>query len=335
MAAPPPATMAAVVYDPAGPLGMRLAPAHPVPSPGPKQLLIRVHAAGINPVDYKLPSIMGRLIRGKGVGLDFSGVVERAGDAAGGGFARGDRVFGNCSGSLAEFAVADASACAKLPDALSHADAAALPTVALTGMQSLLDHGFKAGDRVLIPGASGGTGSVGVQLAKRCLGASHVTGVCSGANAGWVRELGADVAADYTAGAEALEAALRRVTAEGGPYDICYDTVTSPEDTDYEPLARKLLKPGGKHVAINGGGLDWVRTFLSGATGCNWQRRDYALVMKRTDGAQLAQCAAWAAEGKLRARVEATFALDAQGVQAAFEKLKGRRTRGKLVITVA
>ena len=328
-----PKTMKAVLYDSSGPHSMRLAPAAPVPSPGPAQLLVRVSAASINPVDYKLPKlpIVGWLLKGKGVGLDFAGTVEAVGASAPGGFAPGDRVFGNCSGALAEFAVADAKAVAKVPPAVPLRDAASLPTVALTGMQSLLDNGFKAGDRVLIAGASGGTGACGVQLAK-CLGASHVTGICSAANAPLVRSLGADLAADYTRGEAALLAELKAQP----PYDMCYDCVTSPEDTNYEPLSRQVLKPGAMHVAINGSGGDWTRALLGKALGLNLQRRHYALVMKRTDGAQLAQVAGWVAEGKLKALLDGPgFSLTEADVKAAFDKLKGRRTKGKLVFNIA
>jgi NADPH:quinone reductase-like Zn-dependent oxidoreductase len=281
-------------------------------------------------VDYKLGSlpIVGWLLRGKGVGLDFSGVVERVGAAAGA-FAPGDRVYGNCSGSLAQFAVADASAIAKLPAGISHAHAASLPTVALTGLQSLLDNGFREGDRVLVAGASGGTGAVGVQLAK-CLGASHVTGICSAANAALVTSLGADAVADYTHG----DAALYDELAKGAPYDICYDTVTSPEDQAYEPLARRVLKRGGCHVAINGGGADWTRALLSKALGFNLQRAHYSLVLKRPDAAQLAQVAQWVEQGKLKPLVDTTYQFEEAQVHAAFDKLKSRRTKGKLVVTM-
>jgi NADPH:quinone reductase-like Zn-dependent oxidoreductase len=332
MAAPPslPAAMRAVVYSGTGKHHMTMRDAVPVPAPGPKQVLVRVHAAGINPVDYKLPTlpIVGWLLRGKGVGLDFSGVVERCGSDAGD-LRAGDRVYGNCSGALAQYAVADASAVAKLPPSISHADAASLPTVALTGMQCLLEHGFRPGDRVLIPGASGGTGAAGVQIAK-ALGASHVTGVCSGANAELVRSLGADAVLDYTKGEKVLAEEL----AAHAPFDIAYDTVTSPEDTNYEPLARKVLKRGGMHVAINGGGADWTRALLSAATGMNLQRRDYALVLKHPDAAQMAQVASWVTEGKLKPLVDTRFPFTEEAVHAAFDKLKGRRTKGKLVVDI-
>lgn len=324
--------MRAVLYDAVAPHHMKFEPAAPIPTPGPKQLLVRVHAAGINPVDYKLPTlpIIGRLLRGRGAGLDFSGVVERVGSAVGDQFSPGDRVYGNCKGSLADYSVADAGAVAKLPEGISHVDAASLPVVALTGLQSMHEHGFREGQRILIVGASGGTGAIGVQLAK-CLGASQVTGICSSSNAELVRSLGADAVVDYAKGEEGM---LKELTGLG-PFDFAYDCVTSPDDPDYEPLSRKVLKPDSPHIAINGGGFDWVRSLLSKAIGFNLQRRNFALVMKRDDSKQLAQIAEWVKEGRLKALVEATSPLTEEAVHAAFDKLKSRRTKGKLVITVA
>ena len=328
-----PATMRAVVYDGSAAHHMRMKSDAPVPKPGASQVLVRVAAAGINPVDYKLGAmpVVGWLLRGKGVGLDVSGTVEACGAvAASKGFSPGDRVFGNCSGSLAEFAVAEVADIAKLPAAMTHHEAASLPVAALTGLQSLEEYGrIKAGDRVLIPGASGGTGALGVQLAK-CLGASHVTGVCSAANAQLARELGCDAVADYGQG----EAALRAAVAQHGPYDLVYDTVSSPEDQNYGPLARQVLKPGAMHVAINGSGGEWTRALLSKATGLNLQRKHFALMLKRNDGAGLARIAAWVEQKKLRPLLDSTHSFSEAGVHAAFDKLKSRRAKGKIVITM-
>ena len=326
-----PATMRAVLYDSAPPHQMRMKADVPVPKPGASQVLVRVAAAAINPVDFKLGAmpVVDWLLRGKGVGLDFSGTVEAAGAGATG-FAKGDRVFGNCSGTLAEFAVAEAADVARVPASLSHTDAASLPLAGLTSLQSLERGGVKEGDRVLIPGATGGTGALGVQLAK-CLGAAHVTGVCSAANAPLARELGCDAVADYAQGADALRAAV----AEHGPYDVVYDTVTSPEDQDYGPLAREVLKPGGMHVAINGSGGEWTRALLSKATGLRLQRSNYDLLLKKNDGAGVARLAAWAEAKQLRPLVDSVHPFTEEGVGAAFAKLKSRRAKGKIVVAVA
>ena len=326
-----PATMRAVVYDGSGPHHMKLKADAPVPKPGATQVLVRVAAAAINPIDYKLGSmpVVGWLLRGRGVGLDFSGTVEAAG-ASVSAFRPGDRVFGNGGGTLAEFALAEAADIAKVPASVTHADAASLPLVGLTSLQALELGGCKPGARVLIPGATGGTGSLGVQIAK-CLGAAHVTGVCSAANAPLARDLGCDAVADYAQGPEALRAAVEA----HGPYDVVYDTVTSPEDPDYGPLARAVLKPGGMHVAINGSAGDWTRSLLSKATGLGLQRKQYALLLKKNDGAGVARLAAWLEAKQLRPLLDSTHALTEEGVQAAFAKLKSRRAKGKIVVTIA
>jgi NADPH:quinone reductase-like Zn-dependent oxidoreductase len=326
-----PSAMRAVVYDSAPPHHMRLKADAPVPKASASQVLVRVAAAAINPIDYKLGTmpVVGWMLRGKGVGMDFSGTVEDAGSDAGT-YKKGDRVFGSCSGALAEFAVAEAKDIAKAPASLSHAEAASLPLVGLTSLQSLERAGVKSGDRVLIPGATGGTGALGVQIAK-ALGAAHVTGICSAANAQLARDLGCDAAVDYAQSPEALQKAV----AEHGPYDAVYDTVTSPEDPDYGPLSRSVVKPGGMIVAINGSGGDWTRALLSKATGVNMQRSGFDLLLKQNDGAGVARLAGWVEEKKLRPLIDSTHPFTAEGVDAAFAKLKSRRAKGKVVVAVA
>lgn len=262
------------------------------------------------------------------LGRDFSGVVARTSSPE---FAVGDRVFGNClTAGVAEYTVADASAIAKLPDSASHAEAASLPVAVLTGLQAFVEHGkLKAGDKVLIPGASGGTGSLGVQLAK-CLGASLVAGICSKANAELVKSLGADVVVDYAEGEEAMEKALQGTA----PFDLTYDCVTSPEDTNYELLSRKLLKPGGMHVAINGADSDWMRLIFSTRCGLNLHRKDYRLFTSHPSGEQLTQVMGWIGEGKLKPLLDSRVPFEEAAVLDAYARLKGRRVKGKLVVDI-
>ena len=174
-----------------------------VPKPQPKdnELLIRVQAAGVNPVDWKiregfisnmsLPSILGE---------DFSGVVEAVGPEVKN-FRRGDLVFGEVadnSGSYAEYAIAPASQVAKKPAALDFLQAAALPVASLTAWQALFDvANLESGQKVLIHAAAGGVGGFAVQFAK--LKGAHVIGTASAENADYVRQLGADEAIDYHA----------------------------------------------------------------------------------------------------------------------------------------
>lgn len=328
--------MRAVLYGSKGAMVMTngvAVPPGPSKSLDPGQLLVRVHACALNPVDYKLGSlpVVSWMLRGKAVAQDFAGTVERVGTSASNSFAVGDRVFGRARGSLAEFAVADASAVAKLPARVSMTDGASLTTVGLTSLQALREgNGCASGASVLVIGASGGCGSMGVQIAKLC--GAKVTAVCSGQNADSVRALGADVVADYTQG----DTAMLSVLQTQAPFDCIYDCVTSPEDKDYTPLARQLLKPdGGKLIAINGGGGAWTRTLLGRMMGMNLHPRWYKLILCRSDAGQLQELAQWVASGTVKPQVETIFPFTQEGVDEAYKCLKSRRTRGKLVVTVA
>ena len=327
-----PASMRAVVYGPSA-TPMVLNASAPAPkAPGPQQVLVQVRACGINPIDYKLGTLplVGWLLRGKGVAQDFAGVVHTVGQGVTG-VSAGDRVFGSAGGSLAEYTVADMAAVTKLPTQMSFVEGASLPTAALTSLQALREAGgCTSGSNVLVIGASGGCGSLGVQIAKAC-GAARVTGVCSAKNADAVRALGADVVADYSAG----DAQLLSVLQTQAPFDVVYDTVTSPEDKNYTAIARQLLKRDtGKLVAINGPGGAWTRMFLSRLTGLNLQPSGYSLVLCRRDGKQLAEIAQWVTSGAVKPHVESTFPFTQEGVNLAYASLKSRRAKGKLVVSM-
>ena len=318
-------TALAVVYGPNGtfPLVSR-----PLPQPSSTQIRVRVHAAALNPLDYKLPSMLPfflrPLLRGKGIGFDFAGVVDAVG-ADVRGFSVGERVFGfaTSAGSLAEYTLTGVSAVAHLPASIPFAAAASLPGSGLTSLQAL--HGrLQRGGSLLVFGASGGCGSLGVQFAK-ALGAGKVVGVCSAANADAVQKLGCDQVVPYDSGDDAaLEAALRAA----GPFDMAYDCVTSPEDRNYEPLSRTALKPGALHLAINGGTLDWLRFFLGAP------REGYMLMMMQPNAAQLAEIAAWVESGTVKPILARQCAFDAAGVEQAFALISSRRAKGKVVLNV-
>ncbi len=177
----------------------------PVPSIGDDQVLVRVRASSVNPLEwydvsappfYRL--VTGQLRRPKEsrLGVDFAGTVESVGKDVTG-LAAGEDVFGTASGSWAEYAVAQPARVAAKPQAISFEDAAALPIAALTALQALRDVAkVQAGNKVLVNGASGGVGTYAVQIAK-ALGAD-VTAVCSTNNVEQARALGADRVIDYT-----------------------------------------------------------------------------------------------------------------------------------------
>ncbi|KAI9015342.1 putative zinc-binding oxidoreductase [Hyaloraphidium curvatum] len=315
--------MRAAVVTGAPPSGISVSSAPDPPSPPPAgRLLVRVAAAGINPVDYKLASmpLVGWFRKGSIAGLDFSGVVERVPEGYAGEWKVGDAVFGFASGTLAEYLVANETEVARKPEKLGHVEAAALPTAAVTSLQALRTAGVKEGSQVLVIGASGGCGSTGVQLAK-VMGAT-VTGICSAASAAFVGSLGADTVVDYAdkAALDALAAAPK--------FDAVYDTVTSPEDADYSFLS-PALKKGGRWVAINGFARDWARRFLPFVG----ERAGYSLILTQHVGKDVEEVGKYAAEGRLKAAVEGTYRLAAEGeVAEAFARLKSRRTKGKLVV---
>lgn len=176
------------------------------PTPKENQVLVKVHAASANALDWRpfaMWPILARLFGGglskpknPKVGVDAAGVVEAVGSDVTE-FKPGDEVFGGCAGSFAEYALARDTKVVRKPANVSFEAAAAIPVAALTALQGLRDYGhIQAGEKVLIGGASGGVGIYAVQIAK-AFGA-EVTGVCSTRNLEMVRSLGADHVIDYT-----------------------------------------------------------------------------------------------------------------------------------------
>jgi len=223
------------------------------------------------------------------------------------------------TGSICEFAVADSGKIALKPKNMSFEESASLPIAAVTSLQSLKHANVKPGSDVLVIGASGGTGYLGVEIAK-AMGA-RVTGICGTHNVEFVKSLGADSVIDYH-DTEALDAL------NDGDFDVVYDTVTSPDDPNYGVLLKSALKPGGKWEALNGHPADWVRKFLPLVP----QRANYNLITTQMNRKDLEEVVGMAESGKIRAVVAGEFKLEEGSVWEAFEKLKSRRTRGKMVI---
>ena len=216
------------------------------------EVLVHVHAAGVNPGDWAIMSGLPYIARpvyglrkpkNAVRGTDVAGTVE----AVGTGVRRlqpGDEVFGLCSGlggAFAEYASVSEDALALKPTNLSFEQAAAVPMAGLVALQALRDHGgVRAGQKVLINGASGGIGTFAVQIAK-ALGA-EVTGVCSTRNVDLVRSIGADHVIDYT---------WEDFTQKDQRYDFILDNVANHSLSDL----RRALTPTGTLVP-NGGGFD-------------------------------------------------------------------------------
>jgi NADPH:quinone reductase-like Zn-dependent oxidoreductase len=221
------------------------------PAPGPGEVVVRVHAAGVDPGVWHLTSGRPYLLRLLGFGLrapkapvrgiDFAGTVDATGDGVTN-FRAGDEVFGTCEGAFAEYAVARADLLAAKPARLSFEEAAAVAISGCTALQALRDAGrVEPGRSVLVIGAAGGVGSFAVQLAT-AFGA-EVTAVCSTGKTDLVRKLGAEHVVDYT---------LSDFT--GRRYDLIVDTAGLRSLTHL----RRALAPRGTLVIVGGEGGTWL-----------------------------------------------------------------------------
>ncbi len=246
----PGSPMKAVVYCDYGVKNVKLQDIEK-PTPADDQLLVRVHAASVNPLDWHFiegTPYIGRFLFGMGprkpkdtrLGVDFAGVVEAVGKNVTK-FKPGDEVFGGRTGAFADYVcVRDSRAVALKPANISFEQAASVPIAAITALQALRDKGhLQAGQSVLINGASGGVGTFAVQIAKSY--GARVTGVCSTRNLDLVRSLGAEQVIDYT---------KQDFAHLGQRYDLILDNVGT------QPLSqfRQALTPNGICVLIGGGG---------------------------------------------------------------------------------
>jgi len=303
------------------------------PVPGSNQLLVRVHAASVNPADWHFVRGEPYLIRldfGFGapknprVGIDFAGSIEAVGKDVTQ-FKPGERVFGGRNGALAEYLVLDEDDnLARMPAGLGFEQAAAVNVAGLTSLQTLRDRaGVKPGQKVLINGASGGVGTFAVQIAKS-LGA-EVTGVCSTRNVELVRSLGADHVIDYT---------REDFTATGRQYDVVMDNVANRRLLE----VRRVLKPAGKHILIGGGGPEvnpWYGAFkapLKALFISPFVEQDIGMFISHHSSEDLATLAQLMQEGKLTPVIDRSYPLSE--IVEAMRYLEAGRARGKVIITI-
>ncbi|MFG2585761.1 NADP-dependent oxidoreductase [Streptomyces malaysiensis] len=291
------------------------------PEPLPTEVLVRVHAAGINPVDWKTRAgqgMAGLQTLPMILGWDVSGVVEEVGFGVTT-LAPGDEVYGmpwfpRAAGAYAEFVTAPSRHFARKPASVGHVEAASLPLAALTAWQALVDTaGVKAGQRVLVHAAAGGVGHLTVQFARH-LGAEVVATAREPRHA-WLKELGADEVIDYT------RQPFEDVT---GDIDVVIDLIGTLDDTDARSVS--VTRPGGLVVAIPGGVSERLATVAAQAG----VRTSPFLV--EPDATALHTIAGLVDSGAVRVEVERSFALE----EAAEAHRLGEtnRTRGKLVLTV-
>jgi NADPH2:quinone reductase len=330
-------SMRALVMTGFGPPGKHIAvQTMPLPACKANDLLIRVAAAGVNPVDWKecegfLQPFYGVYERKWIPGYDAAGVVERVG-ANVSGFGRGDRVVlfsdrrdNGHNGTFADYVRVLANAVAKVPAQVDLREAAAIPTAALTGYQALIaanKASLKTGNHVLIHGASGGVGSYAVQFAKSA--GLKVAATCRAQNADFVTSLGADRVIDYSG--DDIARSVRRWAPEGVHAIIdCVSGGTLPDAFD-------ALRAGGKLISIatlTQDGDIAAETSRAAERGCE---KLFSIMNFDRIGEELGEILALMARGEVKSPPLTPYSLD-RGAEA-LEHMKRGGVRGKIVITM-
>ncbi len=293
-----------------------------------EQVLIRVRAASVNPLDWHIMRgspffirLMGGIRRPKQPtrGVDLAGVVEAVGSKVTQ-FEPGDRVFGTAPGALAEYAAASQDRIIRIPDGVEFDVAASLPVAGITALQGLRDLGqIKPGQKVLVIGASGGVGTFAVQLAKHF--GAEVTGVCSTRNADLVRSIGADHVVDYSS-TDILESAER------------YDVVFQLAGTTSPLKLRRILTETGALVLSSGmgrfSGIDRIVKALAARPFVKQRMLTWVANENATD---LQVLAGLLESGELRPVIDRHYPLDESA--EALHYVEEGHTRGKVVVTVS
>ncbi|NLU75291.1 NAD(P)-dependent alcohol dehydrogenase [Streptomyces sp. HNM0575] len=306
----------------------------PVPAAGAGEVLVRVHAASVNARDWHLMRGEPRLARLAGSdfgrtgprsrvrGTDFAGIVEAVGPGLTA-WRPGDEVYGESAGAFAEYVAAPAEVVAAKPASLTFEEAAAMPLAANTALVCLREGGLKAGQAVLINGASGGVGTFAVQLAKSW--DARVTAVCSDRNADLVRSLGADVVVDY--GREDFAKSARR-------YDLVLDLVGNRSLCDL----RHVLTPGGC-IVLSGGGVSGegriigpMSLLIRGQLLARLTRLRLIVPEAEPSARNLGELSALVGSGSLTPVVDRVFPL--KDAAEAVRYMEVEHARAKVVITV-
>jgi len=322
--------MKAIVYDRYGSPDVLRYEKIEKPAPRDDEVLIRVRAASVNPLDWHLmrgtPYIvrimMGGLRKPKvgRLGFDVAGQVEAVGPKVTR-FRPGDEVFGSCRGAFAESVCTSQSALVTKPGNVTFEQAAAVPVAGYTALQALRDKGhIHPGQKVLINGASGGVGTLAVQIAKSF--GADVTGVCSTRNVDMVRSIGADQVIDYTK--EDFTSGERR-------YDLILDSVGNHSLAAY----RRVLSPTGIYVGVGGQWRGYIALLADLITASVWSRfsnRKLRTLMAKRSKEDLAILRDLMEAGKVTPVVDRRYRLSE--VPEAIRYLEEGHARGKVVITV-
>jgi len=325
--------MKAIVYCDYGLANLKLADIAK-PTPTDDQILVKVHAASVNPLDWHFIEGTPKIMRALGVGLrkpkdtrlgvDFAGMVEAVGKNVTQ-FKPGDEVFGGRDGAFAEYVCPRADrAVALKPANITFEQAASVNIAGITALQAVRDKGkVQAGQKVLINGASGGVGTFAVQIAKSF--GADVTGVCSTRNLDMVRSLGADHVIDYT----------KEDFAKGDQrYDVILDNVPNHSLSE----CRRVLNPRGKYVMIGGGGPNdnrWIGPFgrlIQALVVSPFVSQKMGMMMAQLTQSDLTILGDMMQSGKVKPVIDRTYKLSE--VPEAIRYLEEGHARGKVVITV-
>lgn len=316
---------AAVVEGYGGVDRLQVTELEPLGEPGTGQVLVRVRASSVNPLDTKIRTGQLRLVKPAKFplvpGFDLAGEVEAVGPEVTR-FAPGDAVFGQTGGrhggACADFALAPESALAAKPETLSFEEAAAIPMGGLTALQALRDEGeLAAGEHVLINGASGGVGHLAVQIA-RLLGA-RITAVASGGNQDLLRDLGAERTLDYQ---------TQDFTEDEETYQVVFDVVGK---ASYD-LCAPLLADKGVYVTTEVGPKTFLDAAATRVRGLFGEDRRARVVNVHPRAADLELLGRWVREGRLRPVIDQVFSI--AEIRQAFQALDSGHARGKIVVSL-
>ena len=321
--------MKAIVYTEYGPPEVLHLKEVEKPTPKANQVLVKVHAASINAMDYRrfeTISILGRLMDERitkaintVLGADIAGTVEAVGSNVTE-FHPGDEVFGIAPDAFAEYVCNGASKFALKPANLSFEEAAAVPVAAFTALQGLRDKGqIQPGQKVLIDGASGGVGTFAVQIAKSF--GAEVTAVCSTRNLGMVRSIGADYVIDYT---------REDFTKSGLRYDLILAVNGHHPILDY----RRALSANGRCVMAGGPLSQVLQAILLGPLASRIGRKQIGFQgIATTPQEDLLVIKQLLEAGKIVPVIDKCYPL--RETAEAIRYLVKEHARGKVVITVA
>jgi NADPH:quinone reductase-like Zn-dependent oxidoreductase len=303
------------------------------PIPNDNQLLVRVRAAAVNPLDLMIRGPLIVRLLGNGlrkpketrIGVDYAGTVEAVGKNVTN-FKPGDEVFGGKGGAFAEYIcpLADRAVVLK-PANMTFEQAASVPVAALTALQGLRDKGkIHSGQKVLVNGASGGVGTFAVQIAKSF--GTEVTAVCSTRNVDLVRSIGADHVIDYT---------KEDFTKTDQRYDLIYDLVGNHSFSE----RRRVLTPNGICVMAGVGGAGWHDGILGRLAGelnaivrSQFVKQKFVAYIAQMNHQDLNFLGALMQSGKLTPVIDRSYTL--AELPAALAYLEQGHARGKVVINV-